>query len=305
MIEHGALIGDAVLVQAKSDLLAALKAIHQPDDYSNISQAYEIFEEALVYIAFRDRGLSLQRTPGTGGYAQKRPDFQCTHPGGTFFVEVKTLDFQDGWVRHDAIAKEALDAKAELDGRARTSGVHVGRPVTISPHRPGSSSADRIETAIKKIRGNLKREQLTQGPTLLVVDTSRLFLDDGHPSAMVPTYFHSLSGSCVSGELWHIAFGKPEDLILTRPEFEGKSNIDRRLRETGVYVDYPELMAITFVSRPLEGQPRILSLRKQTPDFSKVPEPLSEDAIGHILHDVSDASNDDLNEGGYGKQLRP
>lgn len=177
--------------------------------------------------------------------------------------------------------------------------------MVISPHRPGSTSADRIETAIKKIKGNLKIEQVTYGPTVLVVDTSRLSLDDPDPSALVPTYFHALSESCISGELWYIAFGKPEDMIFTRPEFEGKSNIDRRLRETGVYVDYPELMAIAFVSRPLQGPPRILSLRKLTPNFSKVPGPLSEEAIGHIIHDLSDASNDDLNEGGYGKQLRP
>lgn len=305
MIEDGAARGDAVLIQAERDLLAALAAIIRPDDYTGISRAFEIFEEALVYITLRGRNLPLRRTPGTGGHAQKRPDFQCDHPRGTFYVEVKTLDFQDGWIRHDAIANAGLDAKAELEGRARSPGVHVGTPVAISPHRPGATAADRIETAIKKIKGNIKLDQVTYGPTVLVVDTSRLSLDDGDPSALVPTYFHALPRSCVSGELWHIAFGRPEDLILARPEFEGKSNIDRRLRETGVYIDYPELMALAFVSRPLQGPPRIFSLRKLTPDFANVANPLSEDAIGDILHQLSDAGNDDLNEGANGKQLRP
>lgn len=87
MIEDGAANGDPVLIQAKADLLAALTAITQPEDYPSISQAYEVFEEALVYIALRARNLPLQRTPGTGGHAQKRPDFQCNHTRGRFFVE--------------------------------------------------------------------------------------------------------------------------------------------------------------------------------------------------------------------------
>lgn len=303
-IQRGASSGDAVLAQAQADLHSAFVSITQPTDYSGISQAYEIFEEALVYITLRDRKLPLSRTPGTGGYAQKRPDFQCDHALGRFYVEVKTLDFQDGWIRHDAIANEGLDAKAKLDGRARVPGVHVGDAICISAHRPGSTATDRIETAIKKIKGNLKREQVTYGPTILVVDLSRLSLDGGHASALVPTYYESTLESCVSGELWHVAFGEPNDLILACPSFEGQSNIDRRLRETGVYLEYPELMALVFMSRPLQGLPRILSIRKLTPDFSKVANPLEEHTIGEILHGFSDAMNDDKNENAHGKQMR-
>ena len=47
-----------------------------------------------------------------------------------------------------------------------------------------------------------------------------------------PTYFdaHPTSQACVSGELWHIAFGEINDRILVKPDFEGKSNLGGRLK---------------------------------------------------------------------------
>jgi hypothetical protein len=275
-IDRRASGGDAVLVQMRGELLAKIISITKPTDYTAIAQAYEIFEEAFIYITLSDKQLPLSRTPGTGGHAQKRPDFQCDHALGRFFVEVKTLDFQDGPLRHDDIANNALDAKANLEIKSRRPGVHVGEPVSISSHRPGSTATDRIETAIKKIRGNLKREQIIYGPTVLVVDLTRLLLDGSHPSALLPSYYHSTSQACVSGELWHVGFGQPNDLILVPPEFEGATNIDRRLQQTGILLEYPELMGLAFVCRSFQGGPKILTPRKVTPDFSEVTGPLGE-----------------------------
>lgn len=308
LIESGAVNRDQVLLQAMKDLLDSLKSIRQPEDYNAMKRAYEIYEEAAVFLLFRCRGLPLVRTPGTGGHRQQRPDFQCNHSLGTFFVEVKTLDFQDGEVRHRAIANDALEAKAKLDARARKSGVHFGDPVEISSHRPGAGPAERIETAIRKIKGNAESGQLCYGPTILVVDLTRLSCDANDPSALVPTYFDAspTAQACVSGELWHIAFGQPGDQILIRPEFEGKSNLGPRLKETGVYSDYPELMALAFVTRPLNNAPKILALRKLTPDFVKLKKftTLTEYEIGEILQQLCDAFNDERNEGAFGIQMR-
>ncbi len=306
LIESGATNGDEVLAQAKNDLFSSLRSITTPENYNAISQAYEFYEEANIYLLLRSRGFPLIRTPGTGGHGQKRPDFQCNHPQGTFYIEIKTLDFQDGWVRHKAIANDALEAKAELDARARKPGVHVGNPTEISSHRPGSSAADRIETAIKKIKSNIKRDQLRYGPTILVIDLSRLSLDAHDPSSLVPIYFDDQTQSCASGELWHVSFGEMGDRIFVRPEFEGKSNLDRKLQETGVYVECPELMALTFIIRPLSGPAKVYSFQKFTPDFSGLTNQtaLKEHQIEEILDQISDASNDSRNEGAFGKQIR-
>ena len=308
LIESGAVNGDQFLAQALNDLGSSLKSISRPEDYDAIGRAYEIYEEAAIYLLVMSRGFPLIRTPGTGGHGQKRPDFQCNHSLGTFFIEVKTLDFQDGWMRHREIANEALNAKANLDAQARKQGVHFGNPVEISSHRPGTGHADRIETAIKKIKGNAKMGQLIYGPTILVVDLRRLSCDADDPLALLPTYFDAFPTSlaCVSGALWHIAFGHPGDLILTRPEFEGKSNLDRRLNEAGVYLDYPELMALVFVVRSLSGAPKIFALRKLTPNFSTLinPTSLAEHEIGEILHHLCDAVNNDRNEGAFEIQER-
>src|SRR5690242_16754877 len=70
-IETGAVNGDQVLHAAQKDLLGSLKSITQPEDYVGIGQAYEIYEEAAIYLLLRARGLPLLRTPGTGGHGQK------------------------------------------------------------------------------------------------------------------------------------------------------------------------------------------------------------------------------------------
>ena len=184
--ETGAKNGDQVLTGAVKDLLAHLKRVLQPEDYAAMGAAYEIYEETVSYLLLKSRNLTLLRTPGTGGHGEKRPDFECNHSLGTFYIEVKTLDVQDGWVQHKEIAYEGLDAKAELDGRARTPGVHVGDAVEITAHRAGSSVVDRIETAIKKIKGNAKMDQLRYGPTILLVNLTRLFMDADDPSSLVP-----------------------------------------------------------------------------------------------------------------------
>jgi hypothetical protein len=306
LIEAGAANGDKVLKQTMRDLLPSLKAITKVEDYNTINQAYEFYAEAAAYLLLKDRGLLLTRTEGTGGHGEKRPDFRCDHPNGTFYIEVKTLDFQDGWIRHKEVALDALESKAELDARARAPGVHIGNPIEISSHRPGTDSVNRIETIIKKIKGNVKKDQLNYGPTILIVDLSRLLCDADDPSSLVPVYFDETAQSCVSGELWHVGFGEVGDCIFVRPEFEGKSNLGGKLKETGVYVDNPELMAIAFIVRPLSDPPKIFALQKLTPDFSSLPNKtaLDEFKIGEILYKVCDSYNDDCNERAFDKQVR-
>lgn len=70
---------NSVMKALCSELKRALKAIRQPEDHDAMAQAYEAYTEAVVCDEFCRRGVVLERTPGTGDYRQKRPDF---HPSG-------------------------------------------------------------------------------------------------------------------------------------------------------------------------------------------------------------------------------
>ena len=72
------------------------------------------------------------------------------------------------------------------------------------------------------------------------------------------------------------------------------------------HADYPEMMALAFVTRPLTGKAKIFALRKREPDFSALVNPttLGEVEVGEILHDFCDSINDDANEEAYRIQWR-
>lgn len=298
-IEHNGNAGDAVLLAAYEAILSRLEAVRQPEDFGPIAQAYEEYSEASVYLLLTGRGVSLARTAGTGGMKQKRPDFTCSHNGGNIYIEVKSLDFDEGSVRHRRLALDALDKKADLDQRARKPGVHFAEPIDISGFDAAAGPADRIEIVIRKIRSNSKFDQLTYGATLLVVDMGRLECEAQHPSALLPVYFNDgpPDPAIASGELWHVACGRIGDMIYKIPEFAGKPNLDRPLKENGTLRDFPELLGICFVLHALSGPKRLYTICNLSPDRQKWRQPLSldEHQVEDLLHKMSDAMNDTSN----------
>lgn len=298
-IEKRSDAGDAVLSTAHEAILRHLQRVRQPEDFVSIAQAYEEYSEASIYLLLTQRGLRLARTPGTGQMKQKRPDFTCTYTGGNIYIEVKSLDFDEGWVRHKRLAMDALDKQADLEERARKPGVHFGEPIEISGFDLAAGPADRIETVIKKIRGNSKFDQLTYGATLLVVDMGRLECETEHPSALLPVYFNDgpPDAAIASGELWHIACGLIGDMIYTIPEFAGKPNLDRPLKESGTLREFPELLGVSFVLHALSGLRRIYTICNLRPNRQKWSQPLSldEHQVEELLYTMSDAMNDTSN----------
>ena len=110
-----------------------------------MGQAYEAYAETSACSELRKRGIALQRTPGTGQHKKQRPDFVHKHVSGDIFFEIKALDIADKLTRHQVIAKEGLEVRAELEQRARTPGVHFGRPQIVSGHRPAATAVQRID----------------------------------------------------------------------------------------------------------------------------------------------------------------
>ncbi len=84
-----------------------------------MAQAYEAYAEASFCLVMADRGVQLERTPGTGKLNQKRPDFVHHHGNGDIYFEVKALEIAAPIARHKEIAHQALEIAADLDQRAR------------------------------------------------------------------------------------------------------------------------------------------------------------------------------------------
>lgn len=294
---------DATLAALDRELRAKLKAVTGPEDHVQMAQAYEAYSEASFYLAMKDRGVVLERTPGTGGHQAKRPDFRYPHPDGNLYFEVKALEIAEPLRRHKEIGHEALEIAAELDGRARQPGIHFGKPHEISGHLPDADSVTRIDDTIQKISNNIKAGQIEYGPTVLVVDLGRLSGVAQGPSGLLPVFFHAgpPAESCVSGELWQIALGSPGEQILSLPEFDGKSNLAGHQTQIGILRQFPTLMAITFFLPRWSDKPELLTIWNIGWDQTALENPctLSEHQIESVLHDYSDGLNDQRNELGW------
>ncbi|MGE0006184.1 MAG: hypothetical protein AB7S92_11360 [Parvibaculaceae bacterium] len=300
---------EPTLAALNHELRKKLKAVQGPQDHTPMAQAYEAYAEASFWLEMADRGVRLDRTPGTGQHNQKRPDFVHAHPAGPVYFEVKALEIADPTTRHDQIAYDALDSAAALDERARGPGVHFGDPVEISGPLPGVSLAERLDATIEKITNNLKSDQIHYGPTVLVVDLGRFNTIPYGPSSLLPVFFHDgpPAESCVSGELWQIGFGKIGEQLFSLPEFDGKSNLAGHQTRNGVFGECPGLMAITFVHPRWNQKSELLTLWNVGFDQSVLANPcdLSESDIDDLLYKFSDGVNDSSNVRGWRFRVIP
>ncbi|MBS0379722.1 MAG: hypothetical protein JSS29_14675 [Proteobacteria bacterium] len=295
-IEAEAAGGDPVLAQARADLFKMLSAVDDPDDARVISQAYETFENAQAYIALRDRDLPVRRI-GKSAW----PTFECKHSLGTFYIEVKSLEFQDRALRRQQIARAVLEARSRQGPAAEGNGAE---PRTHSQAILNGSAAGRIDMAIGRIKRDLSLRLITQGPTLVLVDMSEREFDSSGPWSLLPVYYDSKLRSVASGELWLIAFGQPRDQVFIRPSSEGGTNLGGRLSRTGVCTDFGELLGMLFLVRTSDGLPRIFGLLNQQGDDTHSGNALTSTLMGRILASFCDDVNDQRNEGGFGKACR-
>jgi hypothetical protein len=300
---------DPVMKALIRGLQTKLRAIKRPEDYTQMGQAYEVYAEISAYSDLRERGIVLQRTPGTGQHRQKRPDFLHQHVSGDIYFEIKALEITDYLTRHQEIAEEGLEIRAELDHRARTPGVHFGTPQSVSGHKRAATAVQRIDETAQRIKNIIKPAQIEFGPTVLAVDLGRL---NGVPfgaSGLLPVFFHDgpPAESCVSGELWQIALGKPGERIFHLPNFDGKSNLSGHQNELGVLHAFPSLMAITFRCPRWSEPAELLTIWNSGWDRSALANQctLQEHEIEDLLYRYSDGLNDQLNELGWAYRTTP
>lgn len=218
------------------------KAGHAPDIVA-YNQFFEIYAEAMVLHFLRGRGIRTSRV------AEKTsaPDFRCELADGRpFYVEVKSLDIVDGVFRHKQIMEAGLEPNIEIERQLREGRRIASAESEVAPYRRayGDTGYDPysvkrvIDTLRDKCRGAFKASQFERGPTFALAVADRLILH-GWKSALVPYYLdeHQDSGDCVSGVIWHAAFGRVGMPVLRRPEFEGKPSLEGYLDRDGLYVD--------------------------------------------------------------------
>ena len=314
MIEASA---DTDLKRYADDLAKALKAWQQPQDKEAASALYETYAEAIALHELKTRAqqkeFTIRRTPPPGKPGVKTPDFECKSSDGRFYIEVKTPDIVGGVYATDAIMREAQNKSAELKSRLRP-GINWGE-LEIAPHGEGAGNAQYAEIIgeyARRILNNIKKNQLTYGPTVLLVYDGRLSLETRHPTCLVPTYFlegpkptTDRPGECVSGDWWHVGFGRVGNQILRRSEVEGAGNLAGQLRSDGVLIEHPYLLGLTIMTGGKWSEPELSiytlaqTERRELPSGEKYN--IDPCCAAYL---ISNAYNDASNGEGYRYQVR-
>ena len=225
------------------DLAAKLGPNVKSPDVVAFSQFFEIYGEAVTFEFLRSRpGLTVGRIPET---KTPTPDFRCVLDGGVeFYIEVKSLDIVGGAFRHDEIMRDGIDATIEIQ-RQKAAGQRVAFSETaVAPYQKiGDSNYDPrslirvIDTLREKCRSAFKGQQFGMGPTFALAVTDRLIIPGGR-NALAPAYYDPFQlGACVSGVLWHAAYGTIGTPIFRPADFEGMPTLEGRLQTDGLYTD--------------------------------------------------------------------
>jgi hypothetical protein len=247
-------VDDPTMKTFVNEMLERLQAKIPHPRHKIYPAVLEIYSEALVYRLLKERvgaGLRITKIPRNG------PDFECVlqydEPGVglrdlTFYIEVKTLDIVNPTHRREEMLDEGLDTHVELE-RQRLAGKTVAMAEqVIAPYRKGDdddaydcrSPRQVIQTLIRKAAGNFKASQFKRGPTFALASLLRLPLPGQGASSLAPFFYLDdpvKGGACVSGVLWHLAFGQLGAPMHRQPDFEGAGTDDGTLEQAGLLVD--------------------------------------------------------------------
>lgn len=266
-------------------------------------RAYEIYNEASIYLILKNR---LNNIEGVPEGANKRPDFKVEYQAKfntreqkqTFYIEFKTMSYTDGNRNYkEAIEISGVNSQIDIEDQIRKGkriaiGIIKTQPLLKSSndYYDPFSIKYTIETFIDKIEQNLKLGQFTLGETILMIDTKLIPLPCGFLEGAVPTYIGGRVRTLVSGVQWNIAFGKKGYPIYRPIEFEGKENIEGELSKNGILIDRDWIKAICFVSYINFDEPIILGLYHS--DHAN-------DMLISFLNDFCDFVNDERNTYGW------
>jgi hypothetical protein len=284
-----------------ADMVAKLDSVTSAPDAVAYSQFFEIYAEAMVLRFLRGRGIATSRVADT----VSAPDFECRlEDDRSYFVEVKALEIVDGKFRHNEIMADGLEPNIEIEKQIAAGKRIAMATGELAPYRKAFGAGDYdhaslkvvIDTLRDKCRQAFKSSQFKRGPTFALVVADRLILD-GWSSSLVPYYFDEHHSACVSGVLWHAAFGTAGAPVLRLPDFEGKPGVEGHLGCAGLYAD---------AARPFPGQGLVVLQRSSSKRLSyglKAPvgdgDAWGTDDSEEALDAMCDAWNDEGNSRGF------
>lgn len=317
-IEHSP---DQDLKNCTKDLLKRFAAWTQPLQTVEAAALFEEYGEAVCLLEIKSRGavkgLKVRRlsTQPRAKVGLKTPDIECTMPDGEiFYIEIKVLDMAGNHIAAKELIEDAFENRIEMEQRFEPS-TTFSRPLVISPHGKGALGRPRaalLDNYIRRVNSNVKKAQVTVGPTFLLIFDARIPLSTYDSSCLAPAYYQLprgtkqiLPGECVSGDWWHVGFGESGDLLLGESEFEGKGNLGGRLRADGVLVSHPYLFGLSVLSQMhSKAELRLFTLaqteRSDLPETERF-EAFEPDTAANFF---SDAFNDARNSGGWQYQTR-
>lgn len=252
-IEDDALTDSSMRSFAQA-MLTKLKAETRSPRHEVYRSVFDVYSEALVCRLLQERCGGQLRVQKIVETAQAGPDFECelvTERNGRarvlpFFIEVKALDIVHAPQRLPEMLDEGMNVQIELERQlAEGRRIAVAEGV-IAPHRGYGDDPDydwrsvrgAIENLIQKAAGNFKNTQFRRGPTFALANLLRLPLPGQGAGTLAPFYYDpAVGGACLSGALWHMAFGEVGAPIHRAPDFEGAGTNDGTLQRAGILVD--------------------------------------------------------------------
>jgi hypothetical protein len=246
-------VSDSTMRTFVNDMLRKLHASTNQPRHEVFRQVFDVYSEALVCRLLRESvgsQLTIDKIPES---KEPGPDFACKliidrlgqDTTLEFFIEVKALDIVDAPQRLPEMLDEGMDVQIEIERQQRMGKLIASASGEVAPHRPyGSSPYDPnsirqvIETVIAKAAQNFKARQFQRGPTFALANLLRLPLPGQGASAIAPFFYDDWNGgACISGVLWHLAFGQVGAPIHRWARFEGAGTTDGELRRAGILID--------------------------------------------------------------------
>ena len=238
-------------------------------DQKAYRQVFEIYSEALAYRLLQIAGGDKLRIEKIRERDDLTPDFHCTLDSEgkpiEFYIEMKTLDIVHADQRHAEILDDGIIVRDNLN-RQLEAGKRVAMAEgEVAPYRKyrcdegydPRSVRMTIDVLIEKCRSNFKTKQFQLGPTFALVNLLRMPIHGEGKAVLSPYYYDSFNGgACVSGSLWHLAFGQVGAPVHRTPEFAGAGTYDGNLTSEGILIGHERLPA-----------PGILVLRREHDEY--------------------------------------
>ena len=216
-------------------------------------QVFDAYSEGLICQLFRDKVGERLTITKVDASKSSAPDFHCVLSPEKmgdepleFYIEVKSLDLADAPHRLKEMLEEQLDTQLSLETQLKNGAKIAMAESEIAPNRGVGGDPDydpwsvgkNIEFIAQKASSNFKNKQFALGPTFALVNLLRVDMMGQGLGTLAPVFYHDYGGGgCESGVLWNVAFGATGDPVYRRPEFEGKGDVEGRLKRDGVLAD--------------------------------------------------------------------